>query len=89
MMMVCELYYSSDIFYYNYNNIRINFFVHFSEQVPMFEMAVYRVPENNRAVPLCIDVGAIYSVPTSYTISVQHNNLSQPDGTLECAIIVK
>ena len=55
----------------------------------MFEMAVYRVSENNRSVPLCIDVGAIYSVATSYTIGVQQTNLSQPDGTLECAIIVK
>ena len=50
---------------------------------------MYRIPENNSSVALCIDVGAIDSVDTSYTISVQQTNLSQPDGTLECAIIVK
>ena len=52
----------------------------------MFEMAIYTVLENNRSVPLCIDVGAISSVTTSYTISVQQKNQSQPDDRLEWAV---
>ena len=41
---------------------------------------MYTVPENDLSVPLCIVVGVNVSVNTSYTIKVQQNNQSQPDG---------
>ena len=41
---------------------------------------MYTVPENNRSVPLCIDVGAIGTVDQTYTITAQQKSPPQAEG---------
>ena len=48
---------------------------------------MYTVPENNRSVPLCIDVGAIDSVDRTYTITAQQKNPPQANGEQMHALI--
>ena len=49
----------------------------------MFEMTTYTVHENNRSVPLCIDVGAINAMNKIFTITAKQNNLTQAEGGFE------
>ena len=48
---------------------------------------MYTVPENDRSVPLCIDVGAIDSVDRNYTITAQQKKPPQADCEQMHAII--
>ena len=52
----------------------------------MFEMTTYTVHENNRSIPLCIDVGAINSMNKIFTITAKQNNLTQTEGGFEWPI---
>ena len=47
---------------------------------PMFEQPMYTVPENNRTVPLCIDVGVVVSQDTEYTITASNKNPPEAQG---------
>ena len=48
-----------------------------SVPMPQFEKPMYIVPENNRTVPLCIDVGVEVSDPLDLTITAK--NKDPPD----------
>ena len=56
------------------------FLFNFSVQLPMFEMTMYTVSENDRLVPLCIVVGARDSVNQTYSITAQQNSPPKAEG---------
>ena len=43
--------------------------VGFAVPSPEFDEDMYIVPEDNRTVPLCVDVGVVPFEPTEYTIT--------------------
>ena len=47
---------------------------------PEFERTMYRVPENNRTVPLCIDVGVVLSEPTEFVITSKSKDPPEAQG---------
>ena len=49
---------------------------------------MYKVPENNRSIPLCIDVGAIISVNKFYNITAQQTSPPQAEGKLKYELVV-
>ena len=47
---------------------------------------MYIVPEDNRTVPLCVDVGVVPSEPTEYIITSKSKN--PPDAQGQCIRII-
>ena len=45
---------------------------------PEFKRDIYIVPEDNRTLPLCIDVGVVPSVATEYIITSKSSYLFAP-----------
>ena len=50
---------------------------------PVFEFPVYTVSENDRTVPLCIDVGFEVLEATTYTILAIQKNPPEAEGIVE------
>ena len=48
---------------------------------PVFTQTMYTVPENDRSIPLCIDIGVELTSPLSYTISTAQKSPPQAEGT--------
>ena len=46
----------------------------------MFDMTTYTVPENNRTIPLCIDIGVKLLTAITYTIATVQNSPGEPEG---------
>ena len=46
----------------------------------MFDMTMYTVPENDRTVPLCIDIGVEITAPITYTITTAQKSPPQAEG---------
>ena len=42
---------------------------------------VYTVPEDNRTIPLCVDIGVGITQPITYTITTAHKNPAEAEGT--------
>ena len=47
---------------------------------PMFEMTMYTVPENNRTVPLCIDIGVMITESETFTITAVQKDPPEAEG---------
>ena len=47
---------------------------------PMFDMTMYTVPENDRTVPLCIDIDVEITAPITYTITTAQKSPPQAEG---------
>ena len=47
---------------------------------PEFEQTMYIVPENDRTVPLCIDVGVVLSEATEFVITSKSKDPPQAQG---------
>ena len=47
---------------------------------PQFKQTYYTVPENDRSIALCIDVGVILSEKTVYTITAIHKDPPEAHG---------
>lgn len=47
---------------------------------PTFELTMYSVPENNRTIPLCIDVGVQVIEAITYTITAMHKDPQEAEG---------
>ena len=47
---------------------------------PEVERTMYIVPENNRTVPLCIDVGVVLTEPTEFVITSKSKDPPEAQG---------
>ena len=47
---------------------------------PQFELTMYTVPENDRTVPLCIDVGVVLSEPMEFVITSKAKDPPEAQG---------
>ena len=47
---------------------------------PEFDQTIYRVPENDRTVPLCIDVGVVLTEPTEFVITSKSKDPPEAQG---------
>ena len=47
---------------------------------PQFEETLYRVPENDRTVPLCIDIGVEVTASLTYTITAVQKDPPEAEG---------
>ena len=47
---------------------------------PEFEMTMYTVPENNRTVPLCIDISVMITEPETFTITAEQKDPPEAQG---------
>ena len=48
--------------------------------IPVFEQTVYTVPENDRTVPLCIDIGVEITESLTYTITAVQKSPPEAEG---------
>ena len=55
---------------------------------PVFTQTMYTVPENDRSVPLCIDIGVEISSSLSYTITTAQKSPPQAEGVYRVYIII-
>ena len=54
----------------------------FAAPRPQFEQTMYTVPENDRTVPLCIDIGVDVPEPMNFTITAIQKAPPEADGLL-------
>lgn len=47
---------------------------------PVFEFTVYSVPENNRQVPLCVELSVAAVEAVTYTITAMHKVPQEAEG---------
>lgn len=59
----------------------LEMFFHSLVPEPVFEFTMYTVRENDRTVPLCIDVGFQVSESVAYTITAMQIDPPQAEGT--------
>ena len=50
--------------------------------MPQFEQSMYTVPENDRTVPLCIDIGVQITESLTYTITAVQKSPPEAEGKL-------
>ena len=50
----------------------------------MFDQTMYTVPENNRTVPLCIDIGLVLTEPTEFTVTSKSKTPPDAQGKSIC-----
>ena len=46
----------------------------------MFDMTMYTVPENDRTIPLCIDIGVEILEPVTFTIDTAQTSPPEAEG---------
>ena len=62
------------------NSMYMYQFVPRTEPDPMFEMTMYTVPENNRTIPLCIDIGVNLLDPVIFHITTAQKSPPEAEG---------
>ena len=55
-------------------------FVPCIEPDPKFDMTMYTVPENDRTIPLCIDIGVELLAPVIFTIDTAQKSPPEAEG---------
>ena len=55
-------------------------FVPCIEPDPKFDMTMYTVPENDRTIPLCIDIGVMILDPVTFTIDTAQKSPPEAEG---------
>ena len=55
-------------------------FVPCIEPDPKFDMTMYTVPENDRTIPLCIDIGVEILAPVTFTIDTAQKSPPEAEG---------
>ena len=55
-------------------------FVPCIEPDPKFDMTMYTVPENDRTIPLCIDIGVEILAPVTFTIDTTQKSPPEAEG---------
>ena len=58
------------------------FFMLHTVPMPQFEQTMYTVPENNRTVPLCIDIDVNITEAMTYIITAEQKDPAEAEG--EC-----
>ena len=47
---------------------------------PMLDVTMYTVPENNRTIPLCVDIGVNLLEPVTFTIDTAQKSPAVAEG---------
>ena len=66
---------------HNTGNVICIMIISSSAPNPVFTLTMYTVPENNRSIPLCIDIGVELTSALSYTITTAQKSPPQAEGT--------
>ena len=59
--------------------VHVKYFPHLVPD-PQFQLTMYTVPENDRTVPLCIDVGVVLSEPMEFVITSKAKGPPEAEG---------